>query len=189
MRLWGGGSEGQEKNWLAPSNIFLKEGGGGGGGGGAAILRSVRLLLLLLLLEIRNRIVPTGSTPEGGPTEVSPTTQATRHPRALFTSLFPLPPYYCHASCIRSVPPLYIYPTKSLACFFLVFLSYTYIQPHKKENPSTNLKPHTQTVLIYYINNRTINSKAPLRLSSCVLRAYLFRCLSLTPSTLFPFTV
>ena len=36
----------------------------------------------------------------------SPTTQATRHPRALFTSLFPLPPYYCRASCIRSVPPL-----------------------------------------------------------------------------------
>ena len=27
-----------------------------------------------LLFEIRNRIVPTGSTPEGGPTEVSPTT-------------------------------------------------------------------------------------------------------------------
>ena len=59
----------------------------------------------------------------------------------------------------------------------------------QKENPSTKLKPHTQTVLIYYFNNRTINSKAPLRLSSCVLRAYLFRCLSLTPSTLFPFTV
>ena len=150
-------------------------------------------MLLLLLFEIRNRIVPTGSTPEGGPTEVSPTTQATRHPRALFTSLFPLPPYYCHASCIRSVPPLYSRPVHISYQVFGLFLPcllvlHIYSTP-QKENPSTNIKPHTQTVLIYYFNNRTINSKAPLRLSSCVLRAYLFRCLSLTPSTLFPFTV
>ena len=34
----GGGSEGQKINWLAPSNIFRKEGGGGGGGGGGVLL-------------------------------------------------------------------------------------------------------------------------------------------------------
>ena len=149
--------------------------------------------MLLLLFEIRNRIVPTGSTPKGGPTEVSPTTQATRHPRALFTSRFPLPPYYCRASCIRSVPTLYSRTVHISYQVFGLFLPcllvlHIYSTPQKK-NPSTNIKPHTQTVLIYYFNNRTINSKAPLRLSSCVLRAYLFRCLSLTPSTPFPFTV
>ena len=87
------------------------------------------LLLLLLLFEIRNRIVPTGSTPEGGPTEVSPTTQATRHPRALLLFMFPIPPYLL--SCILHPvsplprpPVLYRYPTKYLVCPLPVFLSY-----------------------------------------------------------------
>ena len=87
------------------------------------------VLLLLLLFEIRNRIVPTGSTPEGGPTEVSPTTQATRHPRALLLFMFPIPPYLL--SCILHPvsplprpPVLYRYPTKYLVCPLPVFLSY-----------------------------------------------------------------
>ena len=46
-----------------------------------------------------------GLTPKGGPTESSPTTQATRHPRASLLFMYPIPPYLCHASCIRSVPP------------------------------------------------------------------------------------
>ena len=90
---------------------------------------SHKLLLLLLLFEIRNRIVPTGSTPEGGPTEVSPTTQATRHPRALLLFMFPIPPYLL--SCILHPvsplprpPVLYRYPTKYLVCPLPVFLSY-----------------------------------------------------------------
>ena len=95
-------------------------------------LRPCSLLLLLLLFEIRNRIVPTGSTPEGGPTEVSPTTQATRHPRALLLFMFPIPPYLL--SCILHPvsplprpPVLYRYPTKYLVCPLPVFLSYTHI--------------------------------------------------------------
>ena len=50
------------------------------------------------------RICPTGSTPEEGPTESSPTPQATHHPRASLLFMSPIPPYLCHASCIRSVP-------------------------------------------------------------------------------------
>ena len=38
--------------------------------------------MFVCLFWIRNRICPTGSTPDAGPTESSPTTQATRHPRA-----------------------------------------------------------------------------------------------------------
>ena len=60
--------------------------------------------MFICLFWIRNRICPMGSTPEGGPTESSPTTQATRHPRALLLFMSPIPPYLCHASCIRSVP-------------------------------------------------------------------------------------
>ena len=95
----------------------------------------------LLLFEIRNRIVPTGSTPKGGPTEVSPTTQATRHPRALLLFMFPIPPYLL--SCILHPvsplprpPVLYRYPTKYLVCPLPVFLSY------KTPHIWTPQKPH-----------------------------------------------
>ena len=107
------------------------------------------------LFEIRNRIVPTGSTPEGGPTEVSPTTQATRHPRALFSSLFPLPPYYCRASCIRSVPPLYSRPVH---IFYQVLWSVsslssclTHIFNPTKEEPLNNHQtPHSNCVTLLF---------------------------------------
>ena len=51
---------------------------------------------------------------------------------ALTLFLFPVPPYFCPASCIRSVPsPVclsYTYIlTKYLVCPLPVFLSYTYI--------------------------------------------------------------
>ena len=59
--------------------------------------------MLVCLFWIRSRICPTGSTPKGGPTEITPATQATRQPRALSHFLFPLPPYFCHESCIRSI--------------------------------------------------------------------------------------
>ena len=55
--------------------------------------------LVEYLFWIRNLICPTGSTPK-----ISPTTQATRHPQASSLFMFPLPQYFCHASCIRSVP-------------------------------------------------------------------------------------
>ena len=60
---------------------------------------------LVCLFWIFNRICTTGSTPKGGPMEICPTTQATRHPPP------PPPPppglvaqHFCHASYIRSVP-------------------------------------------------------------------------------------
>ena len=50
------------------------------------------LFVFVCLFEIRNCIFPAGSTPKGGPTEITPTTQATRHPRASSDFLFPRPP-------------------------------------------------------------------------------------------------
>ena len=71
--------------------------------------------LFVSLFWMRNRICPTGSTPKGGPMEISPTTQATRHPQSLSFFMFPVLPYFCQPSCIRSVASS-------------VFLSCTYIQ-------------------------------------------------------------
>ena len=103
------------------------------------------------LFEIRNRIFPAGSTPKGGPTEITPTTQATRHPRALPHFLFPLLPYFCHASCIRSVPsPVLLSCTYNLSSLWSVlslFSCPTHIfKPHRKESLNTNQTPHTNCV-------------------------------------------
>ena len=38
-------------------------------------------------------------------------------------------------------PVLYIYPIESLVCFFLVFLSYTYIQTPQKRTPQQTSNP------------------------------------------------
>ena len=84
--------------------------------------------LFVCLFWIRNRICPTGSTPDGGPAESSPTTQATRHPRASLLFMSPIPPYLCHASCIRSVPSP-------------VLLSYTDILPSIWSAPSLSSCP------------------------------------------------
>ena len=86
--------------------------------------------MFVCLFWIRNRICPAGSTPEGGPTESSPTTQATRHPRALLLFMFPIPPYLLscilhQVSPLPCPPVLYRYPTKYLVCPLPVFLSYT----------------------------------------------------------------
>ena len=40
----------------------------------------VCVCMYVCLFEIRNRIFPAGSTPKGEPTEITPNTQATRHP-------------------------------------------------------------------------------------------------------------
>ena len=62
--------------------------------------------LPLCLFEIRNCIFPTGSTPKGGPTEISPTTQATRHPRGLVSLSVPSPPVLlsCILHQVRTLP-------------------------------------------------------------------------------------
>ena len=84
---------------------------------------------------------PRGQLPKEDLRSSPSTTQATRHPRALSQSLFPLPPYFCHECLLHPVrtlpcpPVLYIYPIESLVCFFLVFLSYTYIQTPQKRTP------------------------------------------------------
>ena len=106
---------------------------------------------------IRNRIFLAGSTPKGGLTEITPTTQAARHPRALSHFLFPLPPYFCHASCIRSVRTLpcpvhitYRVSGLSLPCFPVLHI---YSNPTER-NPSTHIKPHKQAMLIHYFNKQ-----------------------------------
>ena len=60
--------------------------------------RNKTFVCLFCLIGIHNRI-----------TEITPTTQATHHPRALSHFLSPLPSYFCHASCIRSVPSPVLY--------------------------------------------------------------------------------
>ena len=105
----------------------------------------------IMMFEIRNRIFPAGSTPEGGPTEITPTTQATRHPRALYHFLFPLPPYYCHASCIRSVPSHVLlsctYHLSSLWSVPSLCSCPTHIfKPHRKKPLNTHQTSHTNCV-------------------------------------------
>ena len=96
--------------------------------------------VFVCLFEIRNRIVPTGSTPKGGPTEITLYHPGHSSPPGLVSLSVPPPPPVLLSCILHSVrtlpcpPVLYIYPIQSLVCFFLVFLSYTYIQPHRKDN-------------------------------------------------------
>ena len=103
-------------------------------------------LLLLLLLEIRNRVVPTGSTPKGGPTEITLYHPGHSSPPGLVSVSVPSPPVLmsCILHPVRTLPcppVLYIYPIESLVCFFLVFLSYTYIQTPQKRTPQQTSNP------------------------------------------------
>ena len=105
--------------------------------------RGIHFFCLFVCLRSVTALFPRGQLPKEDLRRSPSTTQATRHPRALSQSLFPLPPYLCHASCIRSVPSpvLYIYPIESLVCFFLVFQSYTYIQTPQKRTPQQTSNP------------------------------------------------
>ena len=102
-------------------------------------------------------ICPTGSTPKGGPTESSPTTQATRDPWHYLSFMLPVPPppppppYFCHASCIRSMPSLVLLSCTyilnqvsglSLPCFPVVHI---YLNPTNM-NPSTLQTPNINSV-------------------------------------------
>ena len=100
-------------------------------------------LYCLFVCVILIRICPTGSTPEGGPTESSPTTQATLHPWASLLVMSPIPPYLCHAPCIRSVPsPVLLSCTDILPSIWsapsLSSCPTHIFNPHKYEP----LKPH-----------------------------------------------
>ena len=116
------------------------------------------LLLLLLLLEIRNRVVPTGSTPKGGPTEITLYHPGHSSPPGLVSVSVPSPPVLmsCILHPVRTLPcPIHIpYRVSGL---FLPRLSVLHIYSNPTEkNPSTNIKPHIQTVLIHYFNKQTI---------------------------------
>ena len=96
--------------------------------------------LFVCLFWIRTRICPAGSTPEGGPTESSPTTQATRHPRASLFFMFPIPPYLLscilHQVSLLPCPPvLYRYHNISI---FIYRLDFTY-KRRKQETGTDNL--------------------------------------------------
>ena len=87
------------------------------------------------LFWIRNRICPTGSTPKGEPTEISPTTQATCHLRASSLFLFPLPLYFVmHPASGPYLPLSCTYPPSSIWSVPCLFSCHTHIfKPHKKE--------------------------------------------------------
>ena len=124
--------------------------------------------LFVCLFWIRNRICLTGSTPEGGPTGSSPSTQATRHPPALLLFMSPIPPFLCHASCIRSVPsPVLLSCTDILPSIWSApSLSScpTHIFNPPKYEP---FKPHVYTVLLCYNLTQivTLNRSSPLILN------------------------
>ena len=92
----------------------------------------------------RKRICPSGSTPKGGPTEITTTTQATL-PRTfvMHPASGPYPPL---SSC-----PVHI--TYRVSGLFLPCFPVLHIYSNPTErNPSTHTKPHIQTVLIHYFN-------------------------------------
>ena len=96
-------------------------------------------------------LFPRGQLPKEDLRRSPSTTQATRHPWALSQSLFPLPPYLCHASCIRSVPsPVllsYTYTLSSLWSVSSLFFCPTHIfKPRRKEPLNKHQTPHTNCV-------------------------------------------
>ena len=116
----------------------------------------------LLLFEIRNHIVPMGSTPKGGPTEITLYHPGHSSPPGLVSVSVPSPPvlmsrmhpasgpYPPLSSCPIHIP--YRVSGLFLPCFSVLQI---YSNPTDK-NPSTNIKPHIQTVLIHYFNKQTI---------------------------------
>ena len=137
--------------------------------------------LFVCLFWIRKHICPMGSTPKVGPTEISPTTQATRHPRALSFFMFPVPPpppppillsCILHQVCtLPRLPVLYIYSNHvsglSLPCLPVVNI---YFNPTKM-NPSTLQTPHINCVSLLFPKqfHHQHNSKiAPLLHPPCL---------------------
>ena len=114
------------------------------------IFNAFRICLFVCLRSV-TALFPRGQLPKEDLRRSLSTTQATRHPRALSQSLFPLPPYFCHASCIRSVPsPVllsYTYTLSSLWSVSSLFSCPTHIfKPHRKEPLNKHQTPHTNCV-------------------------------------------
>ena len=111
------------------------------------------VLLLLLLFEIRNRIVPTGSTPKGGPTEFLPLPSRPLVTPGPCLSLCSLSPhtFVMNASCIRSVPsPVLLSYTYTLSSLWSVsslsFCPTHIFKPHRKEPLNIFQTPQTNYV-------------------------------------------
>ena len=88
------------------------------------------LVMLFVCFGSVPAFVPRGQLPREDLRRSSPTTQATRHPRASLFFMFPIPPYLLscilhQVSPLPCPPVLYRYPTKYLVCPLPVFLSYT----------------------------------------------------------------
>ena len=133
-------------------------------------------MFVFCLFWIPNCICPMGSTPKGGPMENSPTTQATRHPRALSFFMFPVPPILLscilHQVCtLPFLPVLYIYSNQisglSLPCLPVVHI---YLNPTKM-NPSTLQTPIINCVSLLFLKQfpHQYNSKiSPLQYPPCL---------------------
>ena len=127
---------------------------------------------LFVCLGSATAFFPRGQLPKEDLRRSPSTTQATRHPRALSQSLFPLPPYFCHECILHPVrtlpcpPVLYIYPIESLVCFLLVFLSYTYIQTPQKRTPQHISNPTNKLCLFIISITETIKTSVKLYLVS-----------------------
>ena len=120
------------------------------------------LFAVFCLFVIRNRIFPAGSTPKGGPTETTLYHPGHSSPPGLVSVSVPSPPILLSWMPLASgpYPPLSSCPIHipyRVSGLFLPCLSVLHIYSNPTEkNPSTNIKPHIQTVLIHYFNKQTI---------------------------------
>ena len=101
------------------------------------------------LFKIHNRIVPTGSTPKGGPTEITLYHPGNSSPPGLVSVSVPSPPLLM--LCILSVPsPVllsYTYTLSSLWSVSSLFFCPTHIfKLHRKEPLNKDQTPHTNCV-------------------------------------------
>ena len=110
------------------------------------------VFFFVCLFETRNRIFPAGST------EITLYHPGHSSPPGLVSVSAPSPPVLlsCILHPVRTLPcPIHIPYRVSglfLPCFSVLHI---YSNPTEKK-PSTNIKPHIQTVLIHYFNNQTI---------------------------------
>ena len=124
--------------------------------------------MCVCLFWIHNRICPTESTSEGGPTESSPTTQATRHPGPRCSSC-PLSPhtYVMHPASGQYPPPSSCpvqisYKVSGLPPPCLPVL-HIYLTP-------TNMNPSNPTYkLCYFVNSNNLIQIVTLNRSSSLL--------------------